>query len=122
MKKVGVLLFVLLIKEIISLKICSRRKYPNVENGVYQLDNRGRPIKIVDVNYHHVWELPKGGSVNSYTVVKKNGKVKKFSEGTNIIYGTTKKVSGGRGSEEEEEAEEGADENKIKKKLKRGKN
>ncbi|EUD65500.1 hypothetical protein C922_04006 [Plasmodium inui San Antonio 1] len=117
MKKVGVVLFVLFIKEIISLKICSRKKYPNVENGVYQLDNRGRPIKIVDVNYHHVWELPKGGSVNSYTVVKKNGKVKKFSEGTNIIYGTTKKVNWGRGSEEEEEEEEVDDENKIKKEI-----
>ncbi|SBT34795.1 CPW-WPC family protein [Plasmodium ovale wallikeri] len=94
-------------KEVYGIREHLKRKYPNVENGVYQIDNKGRPIKIVDVNYNHIWELPQGGSVNSYTVVKKNGKVKKFSEGTNIIYGTTKKVQL-QNSEEE-------DKNKIKK-------
>ncbi|SCN12564.1 CPW-WPC family protein, putative [Plasmodium malariae] len=109
MKKVQVVFFVLFIKQILGIKIFSQRKYPNVENGVYQLDNRGRPIKIVDVNYNHIWELPKNGNVNSYAVVKKNGKVKKFSEGTNIIYGTTKRMKLENNQE--------IDENEIKKDI-----
>ncbi|GAW80813.1 CPW-WPC family protein [Plasmodium gonderi] len=116
MKKLGIVFFILLIKEVFTLKILSKRKYPNVQNGVYQLDNRGRPIKIVDVNYNHVWELPKNGSVNSYAVVKKNGKVKKFSEGTNIIYGTTKKENLDDVFEDEE-----VDENQIKKDIAKSK-
>ncbi|SCP04370.1 CPW-WPC family protein, putative [Plasmodium ovale] len=106
MNKIVLILLTLVGKEVYGLRELLKRKYPNVENGVYQIDNKGRPIKIVDVNYNHIWELPQGGSVNSYTVVKKNGKVKKFSEGTNIIYGTTKKVQL-QNSEE--------DKNKIKK-------
>ncbi|CDU18226.1 CPW-WPC family protein [Plasmodium yoelii] len=94
MKKIVIIFLALCIfKKIIGLKISLKKKYPNVESGVYQLDNKGRPIKLVDVNYNHIWELPKNGTVNSYTVVKKNGKIKKFSEGTNIIYGTTKRLN-----------------------------
>ncbi|KOB59974.1 hypothetical protein PFHG_01737 [Plasmodium falciparum HB3] len=91
MKKCISLIFVLFINKIVGVKIHLYRKYPNVENGVYQIDSRGRPIKIVDVNYNHRWEIPENGNINSYSVVRKNGKVKKFSEGTNLIYGTTKR-------------------------------
>ncbi|KYN98679.1 CPW-WPC family protein [Plasmodium gaboni] len=91
MKKFISFIFVLFINKIVGVKIHLYRKYPNVENGVYQLDSRARPIKIVDVNYNHRWEIPENGDINSYTVVRKNGRVKKFSEGTNLIYGTTKR-------------------------------
>ncbi|CRG99910.1 CPW-WPC family protein, putative [Plasmodium relictum] len=109
MKKVAIIFFFFFIGKVIGIKIYMKRKYPNVENGVYQLDNRGRPIKIVDVNYEHIWEIPKNGGVNTYAVVKKNGEVKKFSEGTNIIYGTTKRIK--------KENTDKTDKKKIKKEI-----
>lgn len=115
---VEALFFFLLVEGIFSVNIFLKRKYPNVRNGVYQCDSKGAPIKIVDVNQGHKWEIPPSEKgIDAYAVVKKNGKVKKFSEGTNIIYGTTQRISR---SDVEEEIDDAEIKKEIEKNKKKG--
>lgn len=118
MKVLGVVLPLLLFGESLGVQVFLKKKYPNVENGVYQIDRKGAPIKIVDVNYGHVWEIPKSEKgVDEYAVIPKKGGVRAFSKGTNLVYGTTQKI-GIKSKEEEEGKIQPQD---VKKEIKKNK-
>lgn len=117
MKIIGIVLPLLFLHESISVRLFLKKKYPNVENGVYQLDRKGAPIKLVDVNYGHIWKIPKSEKgVDEFAVISKNGKIDEFSKGTNLIYGTTQKI--GKKINDNENSIESKD---IKKEIKKNK-